>query len=185
MTTKADSQYEHLSQPSRCSTIVSTQNTSLDIKQQPEMTSNKTHATSGALEADNYSKSWENLPPDLQSVVPSDEEYSYSGAQPQVYKRVRVTRITRNITRECQRACERAHASDAFPTRESKLASVKLENTREYSQTNTRVLAIVLAITRNRTREYSQSNSRVVEYSQSNLRVFAIEFASTCNHSRG
>ena len=41
------------------------------------MTSNKTHATSWALQADNYSKSWENLPHDLQSVVASDEEYSY------------------------------------------------------------------------------------------------------------
>ena len=64
MTTEAVSQYKHLSELSRCSTIVSTQNTSLDskLKQQPEMTYKKTHATSGALEADNYSRSWENLP---------------------------------------------------------------------------------------------------------------------------
>ena len=78
--------------------------------------------------------------------------------------------LSRKFTNECdwlvslaishtsaKRECEWAHASDALPIRESKLASAKLENTREYSQTNTRVLAIVLAI----------------------------ELASTWNHSRG
>ena len=53
---------------------------------------------------------------------------------------------------------EWAHASDALPTRESKLTSAKLENTREYSQTNIRALAIVLASTRNRTRQYLQNS---------------------------
>ena len=54
-----------------------------------------------------------------------------------------------------KRECERASASDALPTRKSKLASAKLKITREYSQTNTQLLAIVLASTRNRTRQYS------------------------------
>ena len=70
-----------------------------------------------------------------------------------------------------ERECERAHASASLPTRELKLASAKLENTREYSQTNTRVLTIALASTRNRTRQY--------------LRVLAIELPSTRNHSHG
>ena len=91
---------------------------------------------------------------------------------------MRVTRITRNITRECQtrvpNASERAYACDALPTRELKLASAKLENTCEYSQTNTRVLSIVLVSTCNRTRQHLQSNSPVL----------AIELASTRNHSR-
>ena len=78
MTTEAVSQSKHLSEPPRSSAIASTQITSFDskLKQQPELTYNKMQATS-SLEADDYSKSWENLPPDLQSVVPSDEEYSY------------------------------------------------------------------------------------------------------------
>ena len=68
-------------------------------------------------------------------------------------------------TRMCasaNRECERAHASDALPTRESKLVSAKLKNTREYSQTNTQVLAIVIASTCNQTLQYSQSNLRVL-----------------------
>ena len=52
--------------------------------------------------------------------------------------------------------CEHAHVSNALPTCESKLASAKLENTCEYSQINTRVLAIVLASTRNRTCQHSR-----------------------------
>ena len=104
--------------------------------------------------------------------------------------------LRRNLTCECERLaslaishasviCARAqvHASGALPTRESKLASVLEVNlarvlastrkrTREYSQTNSRVLANELASTRKRTREYSQTNSRV--YSQTNSRVLAI-----------
>ena len=53
--------------------------------------------------------------------------------------------------------CERAHTNDALAARESKLVSVKLKNTRKYSQTNTQVLAIVLVSTRSRTHQYSQS----------------------------
>ena len=56
-----------------------------------------------------------------------------------------------------KRECEQVHASNALPTRQSKLASAKLKNTRKYSQTNTQVLALVLTSTRNRTRECSQS----------------------------
>ena len=56
--------------------------------------------------------------------------------------------------------CVQVHVSDALPTCESKLVSVKLKNTRsctcEYSQTNTRVLANELVSTRNQTCEYSQ-----------------------------
>ena len=70
-------------------------------------------------------------------------------------------------TRMCasaKRECERVHTSDALPTCESKLASAKLENTREYWQTNTRVHAIVLASTCNRTRQYSQSFAWVTTF---------------------
>ena len=69
-----------------------------------------------------------------------------------------------------KRGCERAHTSDALPTRELKLASAKLKNTRWYLQMNERVLAIVLANTCNQTCQYS--------------RVLAIELMSTRNHSR-
>ena len=62
----------------------------------------------------------------------------YRTAQTQQSKRVRVACVTCNITREC----ERAVSSHALLTRELKLASVKLENAREYSQTNSPVITI-------------------------------------------
>ena len=82
--------------------------------------------------------------------------------------------LRRKLTNECKQLASQAishasikhehvqvHASDALPTRELKLASIKLENTCEYSQTNMRVLANELASTRKRTHEYSQSLASV------------------------
>ena len=54
--------------------------------------------------------------------------------------------------------CVWAHTSDALPTRELKLMYVKLKNTHEYLQTNTRVLANQHASTHTQTREYSHMN---------------------------
>ena len=52
-----------------------------------------------------------------------------------------------------KRECERAHVSDAVPTCESKFASAKLENTREYSQSYSQSFAwatIYVGVSRNR-----------------------------------
>ena len=82
---------------------------------------------------------------------------TYSDVQPQVYKRVRVTRVTRKFAREsCTRACAR-HASDEQSTR-----------VRYFTSANTRNLSRVLASTRNLSRvlsrEYSQSLASTREY---------------------
>ena len=97
----------------------------------------------------------------------------------------RTVPLRRNLTCVCERLvsyatshasviCARAqvHASGALPTHESKLASVLEANharvlastrkrTREYSQTNSRVLANGLGSTRKRTREVLATNTRV------------------------
>ena len=64
----------------------------------------------------------------------------YSGAQPQVYKRVRVTRVSRKVTREYRTRASARHASNHPCTRARNLASTRNE-TGEYSHRNSRVLA--------------------------------------------
>ena len=97
--------------------------------------------------------------------------FSYSGAQPQVYKRVRVTLITRECqTRVWASTCKRCLSHAWVETRERYIRVYSWVLANEHASTRNR--------THNLTREYSQSNSRALaiklEYSQLSLRVLAI-----------
>ena len=102
-----------------------------------------------------------------------NETATYSEVQPQVYKRVRVTRVTRKFAGEsCRRACAR-HASDEQSTR-----------VRYFTRANTRNLSRVLASSFSQVlcREYSQSLTAVLASPREDSQSLAVLLAGTHNH---
>ena len=107
-------------------------------------------------------KIWQRVSKCNPSHFPVMATVSYSAAQTQLDKRVRATRVTRNITHEY-------HLLTCASTHEWCTAHTRVE-TRECAGGD----AHVLASTRKRTCEYSQTNSRVL----------ANQHASTCKRNR-